>query len=191
MNIARFNLQISNSAICCLLELGVDQVHKESIVRVKILRNLPFSPFWTWCYLVLRKDGVFHILDSKYETPKQALLSGNLASSDLHVVTKSSTCVCISSSIHEYKAYIKFNIRAIGADRGDGEPGIEGGESSFWIRALTEFSSAAGYHYRQEQIADIKGGRNSGKRESARQEEVIIHPGAGNTPDELSNMYGI
>lgn len=179
--------------LCVLsVELGLEQVHKESIVRVKILRNLPFSPFWTWCYLVLRKDGMFHILDNKYETSRQALLTGDLSSNDLHVVTETSTCVCITSSIHEYKVYIKFNIRPLGEVIGDPGPSIEGGESSFWIRALSEFSSAAGYRSVQEQTADRKSGaRSPGKGGNGAKQEVIIHPGAGNSPDELSTMYGI
>eukprot|EP01031_Cornospumella_fuschlensis_P030006 gene30006-36241_t len=174
-------------------EIGVENICKESLVRVKILRNLPFSPMWTWCYLVLRNDGVFHILDSKYETSREALLTGNLTSNDLQVVAKSSTCVRLHSSIHEYKVYIKFNIKAIGVVvSGNVEPGVEGGESSFWIRALSEFSSAAGYQNIQGQIADVKASASSpGKGLKPIPQDDIVHPGTGNTPDELSNMYGI
>lgn len=172
-----------------VLDAGVENVLRESFVQVKLLKSIPFG-LWSWSFVALLRDGSLCVLQSKYDNRNTALAVWKINGSDIRIVPKArNSTITISSINHDNKIILKLQTPE---------------DSSFWMRALSEFSSASSYDSIMQQSREkAEEAKNSKRYSKPIQQSPVasnnapvdpehVHFGrTGATTDELSEMYGI
>lgn len=168
-----------------ILDVGADNVLKESFVEAKVIKSFPLG-MWAWSFVALLRDGSFCVFQSKYDKRDQAWSVWKINSDDVRVVPKAKdNSVTLSSTKHDQKVRIRLQSPE---------------EYAFWMRSLSEYSSSASYQSltdkSREKVESVKQQKRSSKVSSPTNgspmpEEHVHANGTGNTVDELSSMYGI